>query len=61
MPTTDKCVTCLKPFQARAGQRFCSPRCRLLHWAAVTLLEAYKNGQADGLCYIVKELGEIRQ
>lgn len=37
---------------------FCSPRCRLLSWAAHELLKAYQAGRADGLQAIIRDLRE---
>jgi len=54
------CGCCQKPLE-RAKQKFCSPRCRLLHWAAKEIFEAYRGGQADGLAGIVAKLGEVQR
>jgi len=53
------CRCCRRPL-ARAAQKFCSPRHRLLFWAAKEILKAYCAGQADGLQEIVAELAEVR-
>jgi hypothetical protein len=42
------CGCCGSPL-TKAGQKFCSSRCRLLSWAAQQILEACRVGQGDGL------------
>jgi hypothetical protein len=44
----NQCGCCRRPL-AKVGQKFCSPRCRLLSWAAQQILSACRMGQADGL------------
>jgi endogenous inhibitor of DNA gyrase (YacG/DUF329 family) len=59
-PTT--CTVCGGPVrQTRQKKEICSSRCRLLKWAAHTLLEAYRAGQADGLKAIVHELAQVKR
>jgi len=63
-----KCGTCLKAIQSgransrvngiRSDKRFCNDKCRLLSWAANTLLKAIREGRADGLKDIVKRITE---
>lgn len=59
-----KCSTCEAEFRSKARKKsensFCSPRCRLLHWAAKTLVEAFRAGEADGLREIITELREMK-
>jgi hypothetical protein len=38
------------------GKKICSPRCRLVKWAAKALLEAWREGRADGLKDIIEDL-----
>ena len=42
----------------RKGKKFCSDRCRLLFWAASTLVKEYKAGNVNGLRDLIKELCE---
>lgn len=49
-----RCQVCLGP--VGRGKKICSPRCRLVKWGANALLEAYREGQADGLRDIIEEL-----
>jgi hypothetical protein len=45
-----RCPVCLNGMGAKKrGARFCSPRCRLLNWAAQELARALEAGEADGL------------
>lgn len=60
MKYSHQCAVCLKPYQGKARQRFCSARCRLLHWAARELLKTYREGCARGLGPIIAELREER-
>jgi hypothetical protein len=63
-----KCASCLKPLQSRransgvnairANQRFCDDKCRLLSWAANTLLKAVRERRADGLKGLIGKLTE---
>jgi len=54
------CSTCGRKFRSKrrrkAERAFCSPRCRLLFWAAGEILEEWKAGRADGLRDLVREL-----
>jgi len=60
-----KCSTCEGQFRSRRRVRtekgFCSARCRLLHWAALALVEAHREGKAEGLRDILKELEEVNR
>jgi hypothetical protein len=60
-----KCSTCEGQFRTRRRVRteksYCSSRCRLLYWAAHVLLEAYREGRADGLRETIRKLGEVRR
>jgi hypothetical protein len=49
-----RCPVCLGPLPE--GKKICSPRCRLVKWAGRTLLEAYREGRADGLRAIIEEI-----
>jgi hypothetical protein len=51
-----RCLVCLGP--VARGKKICSPRCRLVKWGAKALLEAYREGRADGLRDVIKKLGE---
>jgi len=51
------CLTCRGEFRPlRPWQVYCSDKCRLVHWAARALDEAFKEGRADGLRDAVREL-----
>jgi len=52
-----RCLVCLGP--VAKGKKICSPRCRLVKWGANTLLEAYREGRADGLRDIIRQLAEV--
>lgn len=63
-PTCETCKAEFKPLNgpgSKRRKRFCSDRCRLLHWAARELTKAYQEGRADGLCDVVSELGGRRE
>lgn len=55
--TSAACDCCSRPFEPRAGQRFCSPDCRLLAWAAGELLKRYLAGDVPGLQSIIDQFG----
>lgn len=48
------CEVCLGPVGRR--KKICSPRCRLVKWGAKALLEAWREGRADGLAEIIEEI-----
>jgi len=51
------CGTCGRTLQASGDrQRFCSPRCRLLAWAAKELVRAIREGSVEGLRAEFREL-----
>jgi len=53
--TNDKrCLVCLEPLSGR--RLICSPRCRLLKWAANALVEAWRTGRAKGLADLIEDL-----
>jgi hypothetical protein len=52
--TPEPCACCLGDIGT--GHRFCSPRCRLLHWAAREMVKEYLAGRADGLRAIIEKL-----
>ena len=51
------CPVCLG--RLPKGKRICSPRCRLVKWAARTLLEAVREGQAGGLMETIEEIRRL--
>ena len=54
-----RCLVCLGP--VAKGKKICSPRCRLVKWGANTLLEAYREGRADGLKETIRELAQVNR
>lgn len=54
-----RCLVCLGP--VGKGKKICSPRCRLVKWGGMTLLEAWRAGQADGLRDIIQQLAEVKR
>lgn len=53
------CQTCEGSFKPKKKRQiFCSDRCRLLHWAASTLVKEYKAGNINGLRGLLQELCE---
>jgi len=53
------CQTCEGSFKPKKkGRIFCSDRCRLLHWAAATLVKEYKAGRINGLKSLLRKLCE---
>lgn len=51
------CQTCEGRFKRKKKrQKFCSDRCRLLFWAATTLIKEYKAGRINGLRSLLREL-----
>lgn len=53
----DVCGGKFSPY--RRTQDTCSPRCRLLRWAARELLKAYREGKINGLRGLLEELAEV--
>ena len=53
------CGVCLKPLPPGAGQKFCSCRCRQMHWWAREMAKALHAGMADGLANWITELGRM--
>lgn len=53
-----RCPVCLGP--VGQGKKICSPHCRLVKWAVKALEKALKEGRADGLRDIIRELTEIK-
>jgi len=52
------CLCCEEIFKPkRRWQRFCSPECRLIFWAANKFYKAFCEGRAEGLKPLVKKLG----
>jgi hypothetical protein len=49
-----RCPVCLGP--VAKGKKICSPRCRLVKWGAKALLEALREGKADGLRDVIEEI-----
>jgi hypothetical protein len=51
------CPVCLGPVPN--GKKICSPRCRLVKWAARTLLQAVREGKAGGLMETIEEIRRL--
>jgi hypothetical protein len=62
IPTMTACRCCGGEFRkTRRWQRCCSRKCQLVLLAAETFFEAYRNGRADGLAEIIRELREVKE
>lgn len=48
------CLAEIKP--GKRGRRFCTPRHRLLYWAAGEIVKEYQAGRAEGLKVLIKRL-----
>ena len=52
-----RCLTCEAEFRAiRSWQLYCSDECKFVYRAARTLLQAIREGRADGLKLVIEEL-----
>ncbi len=54
-----RCQVCLGPVDK--GKKLCSPRCRMVKWGANALLEAWREGRADGLRDIVRQITGVKR
>jgi hypothetical protein len=54
------CSCCRAELTAsKQAKRFCSERCRLLSWAAGELLKAIREGRAEGMIDLIREMSDL--
>jgi hypothetical protein len=57
-----KCACCNGEFRKKwKWQECCSRECQLVYLAARKVLEAWREGRADGLCDVIREIIEVRR